>query len=87
MTDGISERAANHRGKQPVLASEEEAEIDIFDDVAERIDGHDGQEQAGRPKDARVAYVENNDRRQHSEPENDDHPIDQRCCKAHGLGS
>src|SRR3954465_14238634 len=55
--NGIAERAADRRGKEPVLAAEKQTEINIFDDVAERIDGDHGEEQPRRSKDARVANI------------------------------
>ena len=72
------------RRQNVVHAAEIETEVDVLEDVPDRVDCEDGEEQPRRAEGVRVADVKEDDRAQDRQPQRDDDPVDQCGSKTHG---
>ena len=81
-------RMAHHgcklRRQNLVHAAKVDAEVDVLQDVSERVDGEHGEEQPRRAEGVRVADVEENDWSEGRQPQGNDDPIDQCGGQIHG---
>jgi hypothetical protein len=79
----LSEHADDVMRKEPIPASEIEAEINVLKNVAECIDADHQQQKADGAEGLGIPRVEENHARQDRRPERDHNPVDACCRKRH----